>query len=86
MVTSSTSLPASRRACATWPDCASARAELRVASLSFIGSGITYEGKVAYGKFIMTMANPTTINVRAEASSDGKAYALGFEGKWTRTK
>ena len=53
---------------------------------SFIGSGITYEGKTAYGKFVMTLAAPTTIKVRAEASSDGKTYALGFEGTWTKAK
>jgi hypothetical protein len=52
----------------------------------FIGSGITYEGKTAYGRFMMTLAGPSSITVRAEASSVGKTYALGFEGKWTKTK
>ena len=53
---------------------------------AFTGSAITYDGKTAYWRWTATLANPTSFNVKAEASSDGKTYVLGFEGKWTKTK
>lgn len=51
---------------------------------SFSGSGVTYEGKTAHGRGILTLTNPTSFTGKAEASSDGKTWAPSFEGKWTK--
>ena len=48
-------------------------------------SGITYEGKMGYGRGTWTLS-PTTITVKWDASSDGKTFAPSFEGRWTKTK
>ena len=53
---------------------------------SWTGSGITYEGKTAYGRGSLTFASPTSYTVKGEASADGKTWALGFEGKWTKSR
>ena len=53
---------------------------------SWSGSAVTVDGKTAYWKWSATFVNPTTYNIKAEASADGKTYVLGFEGKSTKTK
>jgi hypothetical protein len=50
-----------------------------------VNSGITYEGKMGYGKGSATIS-PTTITVKWDASSDGKTFVPAFEGKWTKAK
>jgi hypothetical protein len=53
---------------------------------TWTGSGISYEGKPAYGRGSLTFSGATTYTVKSEASSDGKAWIPSFEGKWTKSR
>ena|SRR5437867_1099938 len=52
----------------------------------FTGSGVTYEGKTAFGRGTLTFNSPMSLTIKGEASADGKTFAPAFEGKWTKTK
>jgi uncharacterized protein DUF1579 len=53
---------------------------------TFTGSAVTYEGKTASWRYTMNLTTPTSFTVKSEASTDGKTYVVGFEGKWTKAK
>ena len=52
----------------------------------FTGSAVTYDAKTAYWRYTINVTSPTSFTGKGEASSDGKTYVLGFEGKWTKVK
>ncbi len=51
---------------------------------TWLGSGITYEGKPAYGRGTYTFTGAGAFTVASDASADGKTWARSFEGKWTK--
>ena len=53
---------------------------------TFLGTGITFDRKNSYTRWISTFTSPTSFTVKAEFSSDGKTFTPGFEAKFTKTK
>ena len=48
-------------------------------------SGVTWEGKQAWSKCTWTFANPKSLKIKCDASSDGKTWTTGiYEGTWTK--